>query len=74
MTPFVFEIHGNVNYMRCSREDLDHSRKIVKSPSIGDFEAAAAAAPESTITGEDGVTQNFCLVPRCPECDAPMKP
>ena len=72
--PHVYEIHGNVHYMHCSDETQDHSRKFLKGPTLADFEAAAAAAESKTVTDEEGRTQNFCLVPKCVECGAVMKP
>ena len=45
------------------------------APSLEDFEAAAAAAPESHVgVNDDGSHQNFCLVPKCSECGNLMKP
>lgn len=73
-TPHIYEIHGNVHYMHCSNEAEEHSKIFYKGPSLVDFETARAAAPSSIITNEDGCEQNFCLVPRCQECDAVMKP
>ena len=72
-TPYVYEIHGNVHYMHCSAEDTDHSRIFYRTPSVGDFEVAALAAPSAKVT-KNGITQNWCLVPRCEECYAPMTP
>ena len=60
--------------MHCSDETQDHSKKFVAGPSLGDFEAAMAAAESATLTDDIGRTQNFCLVPKCEECGAVMKP
>lgn len=73
-TPWVYEVHGNAAYMHCTNEEEPHSHKMVKAPSLKDFEDAYAAAPEKRLTTEDGITHNFCLVPKCEECGAPMKP
>ena len=55
-TPHVYEIHGNVNYMHCSNEDENHSRIFKRAPTIEEFDAARAAAPNKKITNEDGIT------------------
>lgn len=36
-TPFVYEMHGNVFYMHCSRESEPHARKLIKAPHIEEF-------------------------------------
>jgi hypothetical protein len=53
-TPHIYEIHGNVHYMHCSRELEEHSKIFYKGPSLKDFESARKAAPSLTITNEDG--------------------
>ena len=64
--------------MHCSDECEAHSRIFYKGPTLAQFEAEAAKAAssgESVIFDEEsGLTQNFCLVPKCTTCDAPMKP
>ena len=53
-TPHVYEIHGNVKYMRCSDSEQYHSRVLKASPTLEQLEAEG--------------------MPRCQECNAPMKP
>lgn len=64
--------------MHCSDEESDHGKVFYPGPTLDDFDRAYAAAPEEKVTTEqaDGtsVEQNFCLVPRCRECGATMKP
>ena len=55
-TPHIYEIHGNVYFMRCSDEFRPCSRVFMRGPSIEEFDAAYEAAPEKTITNEDGST------------------
>ena len=43
------------------------------APFVEDFEKAYDRAVEKEVVCENGTTQNFCLVPKCIECDAPMK-
>ena len=73
-TPHIYEIHGNTHYMHCSDEEAECGSIFYRCPSLQEFEDAAAAAPEPTITSADGITQNFCLIPKCRECGAVMKP
>lgn len=42
-------------------------------PSLDEFEAAIQENPNKTVI-VDGVEQNWCLVPKCPDCGAEMKP
>ena len=63
-TPYVYEVHGNVRYMHCSNEQESHARVFHMMPSLEEFEAARAHS-ENT---------DFCLVPQCTLCGAPMKP
>ena len=37
--PHVHEIHGNMRYMHCSAESMDHSKKLLMSPSVEDADA-----------------------------------
>ena len=60
--------------MHCSDESLPCSRNFLKTPSLQEFDQKARSAAQSTITNEDGTTQNFCYVPKCSECGANMKP
>ena len=63
--------------MHCSDETQDHSQNLVPTPRLEEFEAAEAEAKsrgEFFITDpESGLTQNYCHVPKCTECGAPMK-
>ena len=61
--PHVYEIHGNMNFMHCSNEDAEHSQTLMRVPSLEEFDQAFAAAENK-----------FDMVPKCPECGAPMKP
>ena len=61
-TPHIYEIHGNVLYMHCSDEQLDHSSKFIPGPTLKEAEEYAKK--------NDGQI----LVPKCKECGAVMKP
>ena len=67
-------MHGNGFYMHCSDEDKDCSLKIMKAPTLQEFDAAYNAAEEKEFVNEEGNQQNFCMVPMCQVCGAPMKP
>jgi len=43
-TPNVYELHGNVYSMHCSNESEQCSRKLLRVPSIAEFEDARASA------------------------------
>ena len=62
--------------MHCSDEDAEHSRTLIRVPTLQEFDQAKAAQPSALIVHEDGdgSPQTFCLVPKCVECEAPMKP
>jgi len=64
--------------MHCSDECEAHCRIFKKGPTLEEFEAAyakKASRNEMEIRDEEtGIVQNFCLVPRCTDCDAVMKP
>jgi NAD-dependent deacetylase len=55
-TPHLYEIHGNVFYMHCSDEEVEHSKIFYRCPKLVD------------------VKDKTNHVPRCKECDKPMKP
>ena len=73
-TPHIYEIHGNVYYMHCSDETQEHSRVMKRGPTLQEFDQAYEQQAEKTFVNENGVTQNFCHVPICEECGAPMTP
>ena len=73
-TPFIYELHGNGFFMHCSNEDNQCSHKIVPAPTLQDLDAAYDAAPVKEFTNVEGFQQNFCKIPVCEECGAPMKP
>jgi len=60
--------------MHCSDESQDHSRSLSKGPTLQEFKEAASSALESVTTNALGEQQNWCLVPKCAECNEPMKP
>ena len=46
----------------------------MKAPTLQEFDAAYNAAEEKEFVNEEGNQQNFCMVPMCQVCGAPMKP
>ena len=42
--------------MHCSDKSQEHSKKIVKGPTIAEFEAALARAESPTVTDAEGRT------------------
>lgn len=50
-TPHVHEIHGNVFYMHCSREDQEHSREFYPCPKFSEVKDKKNHVPLCTHCG-----------------------
>ena len=59
--------------MHCNNEESECSRRILPAPTLPQLDDAYNAAAEKELTLADGAKQNFCLVPHCESCGAPMK-
>lgn len=60
-TPNVYEIHGNVFYMHCSREEEPHSRDFFPCPKLSEVTDKKNHVPRCTYPGCNAVMKPHCM-------------